>query len=408
MSVKNGANVKFYLDSKGKVQTFAPPFHYRNLYMHFKITMKKIISYFLAIVFTIAGLSFEAAGQTRPVQQTVYFHKDTLRLVVGQEDTVKATAVPDAPIHWDAPASIPVIASIAPPTSSARYGKVYLVKGRKVGKTKVIVQVGAAKDTCWVFVSPRIPVKEVRLNKDTVRLKAGQTQMIQAGITPQNATDKTLNWRTKGRATVTPSATNHTEALITAAAVTDTTLIIAEAKDGSKCSDTCVVITRVPLDSICLNKDTLRVDIGGKDTLRAMVYPSQATNRSLNWMVKGKATVTPSSDTDTVAFIAAALIPDTTYVIVEAKDSSYYRDTCVIITREPGSGAVVEVNDQHVYASEGYVHIHSGKPVSLRIYTISGALYRREEGVVGDRAIPLPRGFYIVVLNHTGKKIFVR
>lgn len=408
MSVKNGANVRFYLDSKGKVRTFAPPFHYRNLYMHFKITMKKIISYFLAIVFTIAGLSFEAAGQTKPVQQAVYFHKDTLRLVVGQEDTLKATAVPDAPIHWDAPASIPVIATIAPPTSSARYGKVYLVKGRKVGKTKVIVQVGAAKDTCWVFVSPRIPVKEVRLNKDTVRLKAGQTQMIQAGITPQNATDKTLNWRTKGRATVTPSATNHTEALITAAAVTDTTLIIAEAKDGSKCSDTCVVITRVPLDSIRLNKDTLRVDIGGKDTLWAMVYPSQATNRSLNWMVKGKATVTPSSETDTVAFIAAALTPDTTYVIVEAKDSSYYRDTCVIITREPGSDAVVEVNDQHIYASEGYVHIHSGKPVSLGIYTISGALYRREEGVVGDRAIPLPRGFYIVVLNHTGKKIFVR
>lgn len=27
MSVKNGANVRFYLDSKGKVQTFAPPFH---------------------------------------------------------------------------------------------------------------------------------------------------------------------------------------------------------------------------------------------------------------------------------------------------------------------------------------------------------------------------------------------
>ena len=142
--------------------------------------MKRIIPYFLAIVFTIAGLSFEAAGQTKPVQQAVYFHKDTLRLVVGQEDTVKATAEPDAPIYWEAPTSIPVIASIAPPTPSGRYGRVYLVSGRKVGKTKVIVQVGAAKDTCWVFVSPRIPVKEVRLNKDTVRLKAGQTQMIQA------------------------------------------------------------------------------------------------------------------------------------------------------------------------------------------------------------------------------------
>lgn len=367
-----------------------------------------MILYFLAAVFADAGLSFEAAGQAKPVQQTVYFHQDTLRLVVGQEDSLRATAVPDAPILWEAPAAIPVIASIAPPANSGRYGKVYLVKGRKVGKTKVIVQVGAAKDTCWVFVSPRIPVKEVRLNKDTVRLKAGQTQMIQAGITPQNATDKTLNWRTKGRATVTPSATNHTEALITAAAVTDTTLIIAEAKDGSKCRDTCVVITRVPLDSIRLNKDTLRVDIGSKDTLRAMVYPSQATNRSLNWTVKGKAELTASSETDTVALIAAALTPDTAYVIVEAKDSSDCRDTCVVITRKPGDDATVEVNDQSIYASEGYVHIRSGKPVSLRIYTILGALYRHEERLVGDHVIALPRGLYIVVLNHTAKKIMVR
>ena len=140
-----------------------------------------MILYFLAVVFADAGLSFEAAGQAKPVQQTVYFHQDTLRLVVGQEDSLRATAVPDAPILWEAPAAIPVIASIAPPANSGRYGKVYLVKGRKVGKTKVIVQVGAAKDTCWVYVSPRILVKEVRLNKDTVRLKAGRTQMLQAG-----------------------------------------------------------------------------------------------------------------------------------------------------------------------------------------------------------------------------------
>ena len=121
-----------------------------------------MILYFLAAVFADAGLSFEAAGQAKPVQQTVYFHQDTLRLVVGQEDSLRATAVPDAPILWEAPAAIPVIASIAPPANSGRYGKVYLVKGRKVGKTKVIVQVGAAKDTCWVYVSPRILVKEVR------------------------------------------------------------------------------------------------------------------------------------------------------------------------------------------------------------------------------------------------------
>ena len=354
-----------------------------------------MILYFLAAVFADAGLSFEAAGQAKPVQQTVYFHQDTLRLVVGQEDSLRATAVPDAPILWEAPAAIPVIASIAPPANSGRYGKVYLVKGRKVGKTKVIVQVGAAKDTCWVYVSPRILVKEVRLNKDTVRLKAGRTQMLQASITPQNAT-------------VTPSATNRTEALVTAAVVTDTTLIIAEAKDGSKCRDTCVVITHVPLDSIRLNKDTLRVDIGSKDTLRAMVYPSQATNRSLNWTVKGKAELTASSETDTVALIAAALTPDTAYVIVEAKDSSDCRDTCVVITRKPGDDATVEVNDQSIYASEGYVHIRSGKPVSLRIYTILGALYRHEERLVGDHVIALPRGLYIVVLNHTAKKIMVR
>ena len=44
---------------------------------------------------------------------------------------------------------------------------------------------------------------------------------------------------------------------------------------------------------------------------------------------------------------------------------------------------------------------------NLRIYTILGALYRHEERLVGDHVIALPRGLYIVVLNHTAKKIMV-
>ena len=60
--------------------------------MHFKITMKRMILYFLAAVFADAGLSFEAAGQAKPVQQTVYFHQDTLHLVVGQENSSRSIA----------------------------------------------------------------------------------------------------------------------------------------------------------------------------------------------------------------------------------------------------------------------------------------------------------------------------
>ena len=44
----------------------------------------------------------------------------------------------------------------------------------------------------------------------------------------------------------------------------------------------------------------------------------------------------------------------------------------------------------------------------LAIYTISGALYRKENAVVGERIITLPKGVYIVVLGDVRKKIFVQ
>ena len=54
------------------------------------------------------------------------------------------------------------------------------------------------------------------------------------------------------------------------------------------------------------------------------------------------------------------------------------------------------------------LRIRTDKLQPLAIYTISGALYRKENAVIGERIITLPKGVYIVVLGDVRKKIFVQ
>ncbi len=365
--------------------------------------MKTITFYCLLIVGTIVLFPYEMMGKTMASKDTVFFHKDTLRLIVGDVDTIRATVIPHkTPIHWDCPAAIPVIASIAPPVSSNPYDSIYVITARKPGKTKVVIEAGDAKAVCYVYVSPKM------ILKDTIRLNAGETDTIRARIEPPKASDILISMSAKGLARFIPSPTNRFEGVITAPNMTDTTLVIAKAKYDNLCRDTCVVITRVPVDSLRLNNDTIRLNQSETDTLRTTVYPFHATDRSHIWTAtEGSAKVMPSASIDTAAIITANIAADTTLVIVESIDGGK-RDTCVVITLKSNPDASPEVTTQNIWSSKGFLHIRSDKPAPLYIYTVSGALYRKEKVVPGEYLIALPRGIYIIHSGNVRKKIVIQ
>ncbi len=366
--------------------------------------MKKNTFYSLLIIGTIALFPYEMMGKTMALKDTIFFHKDTLRLVVGDVDTMRATVIPhNIPIHWDCPAAIPVIASIAPPVSSNPYDSLHVITARKPGKTKVIIEAGDLKAVCHVYVSPII------ILKDTIRLNAGERDTIRVRTVPPKLPDISKRLFSNGLADFIPSPTNPFEGVITAPNMTDTTLVIAEVGGEQNLHrDTCFVITRIPVDSIRLSNDTIRLNQSETDTLRATVYPFHATDRSLIWKAaEGSAKVMPAASINAAAIITTDNAADTTLIIVESTDREK-RDTCVVITLPPNTDATVEVTTQYIWSSEGSLHIRSDKPASLYIYTISGVLYRKENVVSGEYIIALPKGVYIVHAGNLRKKIVIR
>ncbi len=363
----------------------------------------------MAILFAIASaFPHSASAQVQKVQQIVKIEKDTLRMYVGQEDSLRATAYPSARVfYWDNRVSIPVIASIAPPKSTNPYDSVYIVKAWKPGKTIIIVRVNEVAARCIVIVTPKIYVDSLRLKRDTIRLRTGDTASVMTRIFPYNASDKKLGWTTVGGARVIGSTDSMTRVI--AAADADTSLLVVGALDESDKRDTCVVITsRIPVESLTLSHDTIRVDINKTDTLRATLLPRNATDQRVKWtVVSGAVKVLPVDSIGQAAELIGATVADTALVVAEASDGRL--DSCTVITVDPNTTASVEVDKTTAIRNvDGGVMVHVDRPARLEIYTLTGALVRRENLTPGDRFVQLHSGIYIIAVEQTRRKILVQ
>lgn len=374
------------------------------------MSVRKTSFYFcMAILFAIAGaFPYSASAQVQKVQQIVKIEKDTLRMYVGQEDSLRAYAYPSARVfYWDNRVSIPVVASIAPPHSTNPYDSVYIVKAWKPGKTIIVVRVNEVAARCIVVVTPKIYVDSLRLKRDTIRLRTGDTASVMARIFPYNASDKKLGWTTVSGARVLGTTDSVTRVI--AAADADTSLLIVGALDESGKRDTCVIITRrIPVERLTLNHDTIRININKTDTIRASVFPLNATDQRVKWTVASGAVKALAVDSiGQAAELIGATVADTALVVAEAADG--LRDSCVVLTVDPNTTASVEVDETTTIRNvDGGVMVHVDRPARLEIYTLTGALAHRESLTPGDRFVPLRRGLYIVAVDRTRRKILVQ
>jgi hypothetical protein len=78
-----------------------------------------------------------------------------------------------------------------------------------------------------------------------------------------------------------------------------------------------------------------------------------------------------------------------------------------------GKSAPVTVGNEdvatatNIYASEGYLHIHTSGDGLLKVYTPGGQLYRQQRISAGRTSIPLARGLYIVTFGKRTAKVMV-
>ncbi len=199
-----------------------------------------------------------------------------------------------------------------------------------------------------------VNVSGVTLDKTSVTLtSAGATTTLVATITPTNASNKNVTWKSSNASVATVSSTG-----VVTAVGNGTATITATTADGSKTA-TCTVTVKIPVTGVTLNKTSVTLTSkGATTTLTATVAPSNAANKDVTWkssntsvatvrstgvvtaVGNGTATITATTvDGNKVATCTVKVITEALSVKLNTSTTSMYTGDTIKLTATASGGA---------------------------------------------------------------------
>lgn len=183
-----------------------------------------------------------------------------------------------------------------------------LVTGIKAGTTVITAtskENPSIKATCTVNVeNVNIPVSSVELDRSSLSLTKGDVYTLNATVKPDDATDKTVSWKSSNTAVATVDSNGKVKAIAGGSA----TITATAGGVSAKCS----VTVTVPVTSVSLNKTSLNLMVGDTETLSATIYPSDATNKNVTWKSSNTSVATVQSGKVSAVGVGTAQITVTT------------------------------------------------------------------------------------------------
>ena len=168
----------------------------------------------------------------------------------------------------------------------------------------------------------KVAVSGVSLNKTSVTLTEGESEMLTATVKPDNATDMTVTW-TSSDASI-AKVENGKVTAVKAGSATIT------AKAGDKTATCTVTVNKkvVAVTSVALNKTELTLTEGDSETLTATVKPDDATDKTVTWTTSDASIATVDANGKVTA-VKAGLAT----ITAKAGDKSA---TCKVTVKQKG------------------------------------------------------------------------
>ncbi len=169
-----------------------------------------------------------------------------------------------------------------------------------------------------------VAVTGVTVSPATLSLVEGTTETLEATVTPEDATNRKVEWKSGDETIATVDETGTVTAIAPGA-----TTITATTEDGEK-SDTCTVTVTadgVRVTGVELDKEELTLFVGDEETIQATVLPEDATNRNVEWE-SGDETIAIVDETGTVTAIA----PGKTTITVTTEEGEK-SDACTVTVK---------------------------------------------------------------------------
>ena len=197
------------------------------------------------------------------------------------------------------------------------------IYGMSLGTTRIYARAcdgSGAEGYMTVSVNSTVPVESVRFNYSKLSIAKGHSASLAAIVCPENATNPSLNWSSNNEGVAT--VTNGTICGISEG----TAIITATAKDGSGKSASCTVTVTngILVSSITVNPSEKTMTVDGSAFLRATVYPSNATKKSVCWRSDNPNVVTVNENSGLIV----AQNPGTTTLYAIACDGGGAQGYC--------------------------------------------------------------------------------
>jgi uncharacterized protein YjdB len=184
-----------------------------------------------------------------------------------------------------------------------------LVTGVAAGETYIYVTTvdREYRDSIAIEVYS-VQVIGVTIEGEALALPVGTTQGLTATITPENATEKTVIWRSGNRAVATVNAAG----VVTAVAAGEATIYVTTVNGGYKDSVVLTVYT-IPVEGVTIESEaSLSLPIGATQELTATVTPENATDKAVIWRSGNEEVATVANGTVTAVAEGEATIYVTT------------------------------------------------------------------------------------------------
>jgi len=339
----------------------------------------------------ITGLNFAITTDTIPMQINSELDVQAVATPANADNinTLQWSIVPIAP-------ATPGLVTIA--SNSGLTVKIQSAATPGIARLTVTSTNGVTANRVIKVLDP-IHVTAMTIDKDTVSLPVGKKDTLTARILPAEALNKKVTWTSTNPSFAAVERLTDTTAVVTGKTV-GVAMIVGETEDGNF-KDTCYIYVRnaVELKAIKLDKQKIRLKLNTTDTLAVAFSPANASDQRVKFL---------SADTSIATVDANGVIKGlktgTVYVSVTSLEGGF-KDSCEVTVYDP-SPNVETAAGVNIWSAENGLRVHSDKARTLAVYSISGALYRKET-VVGDRFIALPSGLYVVTLGEVSRKVAI-
>ena len=155
-----------------------------------------------------------------------------------------------------------------------------LLKQASMFLTAVLLSIGFGSCNKPEPTPPPVSVSGVALDKASISIKVGDTETLTATVSPKNAANKKVTWKSSDSAIATVDANGK----VTGVKAGEATITVTT-DDGGKTATCKVTVSdkEVKVTGVKLNKTATSIFVGDSETLTATITPENATNQKVTW-----------------------------------------------------------------------------------------------------------------------------